>query len=120
MQEVEENARKRIGQVPMWIFTTSIFHINGAIDRGETASIDEIRNRIQDETVLDWLATSLIGELAHEDLVEHRVVLSDLFASLVETDNRRKFEVENNGLCLLIAYFVEALQQWGEARRVRT
>src|ERR1700677_4947480 len=37
MQEVEENARKRIGQVPMWIFTTSIFHINGAIDRGETA-----------------------------------------------------------------------------------
>ena len=127
MAEIEDGARERIGTIPMYVMTTSIFRLNGAVDRGELIGWEEIREAINDGSALEWLATTPFGdrgpvlpEFAHGEWAPHRIVLDDLFLNLANAvDTSRKFLVERNGLCVVLAYFVEALQLWAEARGVR-
>jgi hypothetical protein len=91
------------------------FEINHLLDRGLSVPIDETHERVDDGTVLEWLAEQFANDQHYLDLswIEDadRFNILAVFASLSNAVNsRRKFGVENNGLALLVAYCIEVMQ----------
>jgi hypothetical protein len=79
------------------------FELNHLLDRGLSTDLSETKRRVDDGTVLDWLSRQYGPESGFG---------LDLFASLLSvTNERRKMGVENNGLCLLLGYCIEGVQQ---------
>lgn len=90
-----------------------IFRVNILLDRGMSATFDEVYREIEAGTILEWL---------HGQGASLSIVLSDLMsdakALVVEAlkqaaasrkgDERRKLGVQHNGLCLVIALASEA------------
>jgi hypothetical protein len=93
------------------------FELNHLLDRGLSTDLSETKRRVDDGTVLDWLSRQYGPESGFGlDLSlysdEDRRGVLDLFASLLSvTNERRKMGVENNGLCLLLGYCIEGVQQ---------
>ena len=97
--------------------TYPIIEINAAIDTGKynDISVDEIKEHIEIGDVF-----SHISELAGEDIdlsllddevsAEITEALRDILYAL-GNQARRKWGVENSGLCLLIAWINELIQQ---------
>ena len=120
--DFEKGAAERLGEVPLWVFTISIFNLNAAIDRGVFVPVDEIVGRIHNATALIWLTSEPIeGQLVFSDLYEneetagYRRVLANLFDSMASTvDWEQQMGVKKNGLCLMVAFFTDAIQQWGD------
>lgn len=86
------------------------FEANGLLDRGEQASIEEVHERIEDGTLLNWL-----DGLGDVDLslyqAEDRTDVLHTFRSYVNAvDERRKLLVQHNGIALIAAYCIERLQ----------
>lgn len=90
-----------------------IFRTNMLLDRGDTASFEEVYQEIHNGTVVEWLHGKGAGmSILLSDC------MSDAKALVVESlrqtaisrkgDERRKLGVENHGLCLVIALASEA------------
>ncbi len=93
------------------ILTQVAFEILGIIDSGEFSSvtIDAVKHGIEAGTMFDFLANAggdftLLGAAERLELVSE-------WQSLLDVNARRKFGVENNGLCLLIAFLLEGIQR---------
>jgi hypothetical protein len=91
------------------------FYLNGALGSGkyEDISIEEVKERIRDRTIFDYLKTKLgsdvdITALSHEE----RRVLNEEWTDMADAiDEARKMGVDRNGLCLLMAYILEGIQR---------
>lgn len=96
------------------VWTTFAWQILGAIDRGRKVDPDETYSHIDDGTLLDWLSRELGEDYVPfyvEDVDGAKARLLKNFSELVGVDTRRKFGVEHNGLCILLAFAVEMAQQ---------
>ena len=95
--------------------TYTAFMLNAALDTGKYADlgVDEIRASINDGTVFVLLEQRLGEKLSPSWLsAEERAELADEWMRYSEAiDARGKLGIERNGLCLLIAYVLEGLQQ---------
>ena len=95
--------------------TYAAFALNGALDTGRYAdlSIDELRPAIDAGRVFPLLEQRLgadyrLGWLSDEERAE----LSDEWSRFSNgLDARRNLLIGRNGLCLLIAYVLEGIQQ---------
>jgi hypothetical protein len=97
----------------VWL-THLIFRLNAAIDSGkhDAISLEEVISEIRSGSILDFLEQrlaeplSLLPTSARVELVEalQRFELTTRFA-------RRKFGVQNRGLCLLIALLTQLVRQ---------
>lgn len=91
------------------------FHLNGALASGKYnhISMEEVKRRIEDGSVFDYLEAELGHDLDLSLLTpgERTELLNEWrdFASAV--DEARKMCVDRNGLCLLVAYLLEGIQQ---------
>jgi hypothetical protein len=92
----------------------AILHL---IDRGERLPISEVREHIDDGTIFEWLKARFPNDAIDLSLYDvgrpdDRSAVLELFQGLNDAvDARRKFGVEEDGLCLLIAYCTEGVQQ---------
>lgn len=88
------------------------FQFNALLDSGESLDIQETQVKIEEEKLFSWLK-DLYGKridislFSPVDLSE----LEELFASLSNAiDEERKMGIRKNGLCLLIGYCLELIQ----------
>ena len=103
-------ARRRLA-----VRTFAAFALNGALDTGryDDLGVDEVGAAIDDGTVFAFLERRLgadyrLGWLSEDD----RAGLADEWGRYRDAiDARRKLLVERNGLCLLVAYVIQGIQE---------
>lgn len=91
------------------------FNLNGAIDTGKYADVgfDEVGRAIDNGTIFGFLAKRLEGDidLSIFDATRKAELLTEWQDLRNAVSARRKFGVEKNGLCLLLAYCLEGIQR---------
>ena len=91
------------------------FYLNAALDTGNYAdlSLDVVGTAIDNGTIFDLLAKKLEGDidLSIFDAAKKAEIIAEWQDLRNAVSARRKFGVENNGLCLLIAYCLEGIQR---------
>jgi len=104
--------------------TYLILQLNRMLDSGkyDGITIEEVHRHIDDRSVLQWLRQIGKGDI---DLSSHLDTdtygnFEELYANYLQNmsggyagNERRKWGVENRGLCFLIAWTNEAIQQGG-------
>ncbi len=97
---------------PIWPYTLLAFELNALLDRGESLKIEDVKARIDDGSLLVWIKGEYPNLTTGSfDVIEGNEAL-ELFAYLAgDVDEGRKFGIESNGLALLVAYCIEAIQQ---------
>lgn len=90
-----------------------IFRTNMLLDRGLTASLDEVHSAIQAGRIVEWLdekGADMSILLMDSMSAEKALVVEALKAASTSRkgDERRKLGVQQNGLCLIIALASEA------------
>ena len=96
--------------------TSLILALNAAVDAGEKATLDEAKRHIRDGDVLVWLKARFkldIGPAADPDRIDGKNIVRGLqeLRGGYDGSERRKWGIENNGLCLLIAWVNELAQE---------
>ena len=91
------------------------FYLNSALDTGKYNDITfrEVGEEIEKGTIFDFLQTRLVEDIdisiyGPEEKKELLAEWQDLYAAVSAP---RKFGVNNNGLCLLVAYLLEGIQR---------
>lgn len=89
------------------------FYFNSLVDAGEFLELRETHKKMRDKKLFDWLMSMYSDRLdislfSKDDLK----AIEDFFESMsIATDEYRKMGIERNGLCLLVAYCLEAAQR---------
>ena len=112
----------------VWLgyLTTLILQYNSLIDSGkyDEITIEDVRTYIGDGTVLESireragadvdLSFQLSGEATDQSFPEYYGRYLRAMFDAYAGDERRRWRVENRGLCLLVAWTNEIIQQgWG-------
>jgi hypothetical protein len=91
------------------------FYLNGALDTGKYADliVHEVASQIEAGTIFDFLRHRLTNDvdLGIFDTSKETQLIAEWQDMSAAINARRKFGVENNGLCLLIAYLLEGIQR---------
>ena len=96
--------------------TFLVLELNALIDRGSKATIEETREHIRSGDVFAWLRKTFPGQIdlsIYEGRPSEREISKqwqDILGGY-EGKERRKWGVENNGLCLLLAWTNEQVAQ---------
>ena len=94
--------------------TSLAFSLTWCIDRRryDDISVPEVKEHIEDGSIFAFLTDRLGKDLAVK-LFDQSTLgkVADAWLTIEDTvDERRKFGIENKGLCLLVAYLVEMMQ----------
>lgn len=97
--------------------TCFIQEISVLLDRGNSYSIEEVEKHIEDKDIVDWIEREFPFENNGIDFSlfkqENRDYLHDEYESILggyRGQERRKWGIENNGLCLLISWGIEIIR----------
>lgn len=96
------------------------FDLNANLDTGKFANVtkDEIFEQLEAGTIFDWLEEKLKYVDLSTATAQDKDELLDEWRNFANAiDAKRKFGVENNGLCLLLAYVIEGMQQRARSGR---
>jgi hypothetical protein len=90
-------------------FTSLGFILNAELDAGKSLDIDETYAHISDGSLFPWLVDTLgiVQSWADADVAP----MLDLFDRLSAGVGGATFDVDQNGLALLVAYCLEGVQQ---------
>jgi hypothetical protein len=93
-------------------FTSLASQLLSLLDAGKKLDMDHTHNHIRDKTLFNWLQEKFperfdLSSYTKSDLVYIQEQF-DTWSHVI--DERRKMEIKNNGLCLLIAYCLEAIE----------
>ncbi len=95
--------------------TYLLFIVNSALDSGKDIDIkfEEVRNHAEKQNFVGYLKVKLDRDLnlTAEETAELNEKIERLSNAVYDRE-RRKFGVENNGLCLIIAYLTEIIQNY--------
>ncbi|WP_018664629.1 hypothetical protein [Heyndrickxia acidiproducens] len=87
--------------------------VNGLLDKGKKEKLDDINKALEKKTVFDILEAKY-GDVQPFDFIERDQVhelLYEMWATF-EGEESRKFWVNDNGLCLLVAYLNELIVKY--------
>lgn len=95
------------------------FELNALVDKGFSMPLKEAKQLCEEKKIFEELQrrfsfkeTGLDLSLIMKSEPKTQEELSDIFADMaIAVPERRKFGVEKNGLCLLIAYAQEQIQR---------
>lgn len=98
--------------------TVLAFYLNGAIDAGKHTDLEEIYSQIEAGTIFEYLKYNVDRiDLSMLTAVDRKELVEEWQRIANAVDARRKFVVENNGYCLLLAYVIEGIQQRTEMKK---
>jgi hypothetical protein len=118
MSEFEEEL---VPQMPIGALTAMVFKVNELLDRGEHLDYDETCDHIRNGDLFDWLsvcAPAACWSIGLMDRVEFGN-LEDLFERVLNAYGGSKFGVERNGLCLVLAFATQGIQDELQHRGIR-
>jgi hypothetical protein len=92
-----------------------IVSLNHLVDNGFDATIVEVHDHVDGENLFTWLGRKFTGHIdlspiGRDSEQEITAGLQDILGGYGGQE-RRKFGVQNNGLCLLIAWVAELVQR---------
>jgi hypothetical protein len=89
------------------------FYFNSLVDSGEVLDLRETHSKIRSKKLFEWLMSMYSDRLDISLFTKDQLnKIEDFFESLsIATDEARKMGIEKNGLCLLVAYCLEAAQR---------
>lgn len=89
------------------------FYFNSLVDSGEFLDLAETHDKIRSKKLFEWLMSMYSDRLDISLFtIDQLNKIEDFFESLsITTDEARKMGIERNGLCLLVAYCLEAAQR---------
>lgn len=91
------------------------FYINSALDTGKynNISFKEVADHIDAGTIFDFLRTRLVGDidLSIFDAPKEKELVAEWQDILSAGRDLKTYGIENNGLCLLMAYLLEGIQR---------
>lgn len=92
------------------------FYFNSLVDSGEVLDLQTTHDKIRSKSLFKWLMTKYADRLdislfSTEQLDKIEIFFESLSLA---TDERKKMGIEKNGLCLLVAYCLEAAQRTAE------
>jgi len=93
-----------------------MFELNALIDQGLSISLKEVKSLCKEKRIIEELERKFPFKETGLDLSSlkrgTREELNEIFSDMaIAVNEQRKFRVENNGLCLLIAYAQEQIQR---------
>ncbi|MGO4181206.1 hypothetical protein AB4Z17_08500 [Paenibacillus sp. TAF43_2] len=98
--------------------TQFIQEISVLLDKGSIRTIAEVHEHIERKDVIDWIESEFPIDANGADFSmfeeRHRSYIHEFMYELWEVragDERRKWGIENNGLCLLISWATEHIRQ---------
>ncbi|WP_324718014.1 hypothetical protein U7230_07045 [Carboxydochorda subterranea] len=101
---------------PVTVLTQFIQEMSVAVDHGLSYPVAEVKQHIVDRSLIPWLKTEVQGE-GSVDLslfdAEETEFLHEGYVSMLAAragEERRKWGIENNGLCLLISWATELIR----------
>ncbi len=97
------------------LITFFVFQVNSLLDSGETLDFKEAREISEEGNIVDFLAEKFKGKIdlsiITDDFKEaFNEKMSDISSGFFGSE-RKKMGTENNGLCLLVGYATEMIQQ---------
>lgn len=98
--------------------TSFIQELSHMVDRGISYSIEDIHQHIENKDIIDWLEAEFpfgtergldlsIFKRSHRDWIHEEI--ESIFGGYAGRE-RRKWGIENNGLCLLISWSIEVVR----------
>ena len=101
-------------------FTYLSFYFNSLIDQGEILKVDELKKTIEHGDLFAWLKGKFGDDLDVSLFSDAQLrSIQNLFLNQQGINERKKFGVENNGLCFLVAYCLNLIQ-YGEEEIKKT
>jgi hypothetical protein len=102
--------------VKISVLTDLIFELNALIDEGLSIPLKEVKNLCKEKRIIEELERKFPFKETGLNLsllkCGTREELDEIFYDMAITVNeRRAFRVENNGLCLLVAYAQKQIHQ---------
>ena len=94
------------------VFTLLGLWLNKLVDEGESISLDNVFNEIENKTVWNLLDEKTNGRTKFYNELQ-REELSNYFFTAAQNDANDRSLVNNNGYCLLIAYLLDAVVDKG-------
>jgi len=99
---------------PITTVTQFIQEMSVALDKGKSVSLDEVKSHIDDGTLILWLRTVFPREetgidfsIFEKDDIDYLQGCFQRIRDAYSGDERRKWGIENNGLCLLMSWATE-------------
>ncbi len=98
------------------VLTCLTFQLNALIDQGLSIPLKEVKSLCKEKRIIEELDRKFPFKETGLDLSSlkrgTREELDEIFYDMAITVNeRRKFGIENNGLCLLVAYAQKQIHQ---------
>ncbi|WP_312765775.1 hypothetical protein [Epilithonimonas sp.] len=92
------------------------FLLNSIIDNGGFVELEIVQSKINDKKVLSFLKERFGDDLDLSLYTKNEIIdLEEYFYDMYSlVDSKRKFGIEKNGICLLVAYCLNALQNNNE------
>lgn len=83
------------------------------VDSGKKLDIIGTHKHIREKTLFSWLTEQFGGRIDLSSYTKaEQAEMIEFFVSLSQVvDERRKMGIESNGLCLLLAYCIEAMEE---------
>lgn len=102
----------------MTTITTFIQEISYLLDKGISFSIDEVNRHIENKDVVNWLEQEFpfgsengvdfsLFKQPHRDYIHNEL---ESYWGGYAGDERRKWGIENNGLCILLSWSIEVVR----------
>jgi hypothetical protein len=94
--------------------TVLAYYLNGALDSGKhnNVTLDEVYEQIEAGTVFEYLKNTVARiDLSGFSVADKQELVEEWQRMANAIDARRKLVVENNGICLLLAYVINGLHE---------
>lgn len=92
-----------------------LYEVNVMVDQGEKESIDIVNQKMQNGAIVEYIAEKYKGKIDLSLLIDHpngkqlNKMLQD-FSNAHAGNERRKWGITNNGLCLLVSWTAELIR----------
>jgi hypothetical protein len=93
-----------------------LYEVNVLVDKGYTETLDEVNKQMQNKNIVDFLIGKYGSEIDFSLFTgQRKQEIDELFHDFSiahEGNERRKWGIENNGLCLLVSWTAEIIRDW--------
>jgi hypothetical protein len=103
-------------------FVHLIWELNALIDSGKYlyVSVEDVKKGIRTGDIPEYLKQTFpTGDFSLIEAVEWPQLTKDWQYNVGDLDERRKMGVTNSGLCLLLGYALNGLQQHPDYQKIR-
>lgn len=96
----------------LWIYTNLGFQLNQLVDAGEKISLEITLERLREKSILEYLIKKFDTKINIDMFTQTEYYdIENTFNTYWLCNLENKLRIKNNGLCLLIAYCLQKVNE---------